>query len=267
MPQKMWLSQRYERLIIVGLPLAAFVFLVLALKSGPFFEFVVTATVMSILALFGSVLRGTPADGVTPFNPKLTSRFGLLRDAIAAHPIWRLFVSSLALRVGSATAFGILVATLIQGVHAALFGESGMPYLVSGVLSQAIVLLLTYWLLGYLRSLRHYVQSPWIADINAGIEQALGRGLRDLPTWKRTLAMAVLATLGAVVARVITLLSLPMLFSNWFFVGFFVCIVLSLAYGGDVLLPWVRSVANFRMTSSSDPGGEPKTNPNERNAS
>lgn len=267
MPQKMWLSQRYERLIIVGLPLAAFVFLVLALRSGPFFEFVVTATVMSILAFFGGVLRGTPADGVTPFNPNLTSRFGLLRDAIAAHPIWRVFVSSLALRVGSATVFGILIATLIQGVHAALFEESGMPYLVSGVLSQAIVLLLTYWLLGYLRSLRHYVQSPWIADINAGIEHALGRGLRDLPTWQRTLVMAVLSTLGAVVARVVTLLLLPVLFSNWFFVGFLVCTVLALAYAGDVLVPKLRIAANFRMTSTSDPGDEPNTNPNERNAS
>jgi hypothetical protein len=233
------------RLILAALVVGAFVFLGLWLRSGSLLDWFATVTALSCFTFFGGTLRGTPLE-IKSGAAAQTSRFAPLLDALSEHPLLRALTSNIALRIGTAVTFGIVIASIEQLVGSILFGWTDLPHIITGLLSLALVLFPVHFGLALLRTRRRYRASDWIRTVKAGVEVALGMSFIELSPLRAALLGAALRTGATVLVRAIAVLVFPPLFDNWFAVGFIAVVAVTLIVGGDTLAYLIRSTTWVR---------------------
>jgi len=236
------------RLILAVLVVGSFVALGLWLNTTSALGWFATFVVMTLMTLIGTKLRGPRTDDRHGFRERLRGRFATLIEAIEEQPFLRWSATTMAAHVFSAMVVGIVVATAEQGVGATLFGTSSSS-LGSGLIALAVVLFPTYALMAIYRSRFTYSTSLWIEKVKVGIQEAFNLEIGELRPIPRAIVGAALRTAIAVVCRVLAVLVLPAIFSNWFAVLFFAGVAIAMIVGGDTIFSLIRAVSGGSASS------------------
>lgn len=182
------------------------------LHAAGIYDWVITASVMGLGALVFNTLRGTPFDGVTPMNARLSDRLSALRETVAESNGGRHFITPTAIRLESTALFGVVCATLELIVSAWVLDPMGLEVPLSGLISMSLVLAPIYVFLGFYRLRGGNSRSAFATKMIAGIERLTGWTEPDVdPRW-RVLWSALTYVAVAVTSRYLAVQFLPQIF-------------------------------------------------------
>lgn len=246
------MSRVIFRLVGWGLLLGFFAALGTWLSSGDGLNWFTTASVVGFFTfLRGSLRRTVMPSPVQDWLKGFEKVFMGIRELIGE------FNEEVVFRIAWAVVFGILIATLEQGVVVNIFFQQvDMQEGMKGLLSLPIVLVPTYFVVGLLTMGQEHVTPSWLRNISEGLREGSRIPKIEITGTPQVLVSALARGISSTLTRGLAMVVFPVIFGSW--QGGLTVVLggLLIVYAWDGIVAWHRK---HRENPSPDQQPAPDT--------